>query len=159
MLTILSMLIGFVSSLFPDVMKLFQDKRDKAHEIKLLELQLQQASATASYKLDEIGVGAYRDIVVAATQQQTQILDRASQWVVNLTASVRPTVTYLFVIAFVGFKMAMFFAAINPSLPWHEAVSYSQAMMNIWGEEETAILGGLLSYWFSDRTLAKRRSA
>jgi hypothetical protein len=157
MLTILSMLVGFVSSLAPEFIKRWQDASDKKHELALLEMQMKQAETSHSYKMEEIGVAAYRDIVVAANESQTQILDKASKWVINMTASVRPTITYLFMISFIGFKFAAFFAAINPSLPWQESLKYTQAMMYVWGEEETALFGGICAFWFGDRALTKKR--
>lgn len=158
MLTILSMIVGFVSSLAPDVLKLFQDKRDKQHELAILELQMKQADNAHLYKMDEIGVQAYGDIVQTAIKSQDSMLDKSSKWVVDFTASVRPVITYLFMLSFVGFKAAAFCAAINPSLPWHDGMTLTQAMLSVWGEEETAIFGGIIAFWFGDRSLTKRRS-
>jgi len=39
MLTLLGSLIGFLSSFAPSLIKLWQDKQDKQHELKLLEKQ------------------------------------------------------------------------------------------------------------------------
>ena len=159
MLTVISMIVGFVSSLSPEFMKRWQDASDKKHELALTKLQIEATEKGYQYKADEIGVEAYRDMVVAAHTEQTETLKSASRWVVDMSASVRPVVTYLFVIAFVGFKMCAFAAAMNPNLPWKESLTFGQAMLTIWGEEETAIFGGILAYWFSDRTLAKRRTS
>lgn len=158
MFTVLSMIVGFLSSLAPEFIKKWQDSSDKKHELELLKMQMQQATQQQAYKMDEIGINAYRDVVVAATNQQAEITAKASRWVIDLTASVRPVITYLFMIAFIGFKMAAFFAAINPELPWKESMTYTQAMLSVWGEDETALFGGIIAFWFGDRTIAKRRA-
>jgi hypothetical protein len=158
MLTVISMIVGFVSSLAPEFMKRWQDASDKKHELALTKLQIEATERGYQYKADEIGVEAYRDMVVAAHTEQTETLKSASRWVVDMSASVRPVVTYLFMIAFIGFKMAAFFAAINPNLPWQEGMTYTQAMLAVWGEEETAIFAGIIAYWFGDRAMAKRRA-
>ena len=158
MLAIISMIVGFVSSLAPDILRLFQDKRDKAHELALLEMQMQQAEKGHLYKMDEIGVQAYGDIIQSAHRSQDSMMDKSSKWVVDLTASVRGVITYLFMMAFIGFKIAAFFAAINPNLPWQDSMSYTQAMLSVWGEEETAIFSGIVAFWFGDRSLTKRRA-
>lgn len=158
MLTVLSMIVGFISSLAPEFMKRWQDSSDKKHELALTRLQVEAAERGYLYKADEIGVEAYRDMAVAAHQEQTETLKTASLWVIDMSASVRPVVTYLFMIAFIGFKMCAFFAAINPSLPWQESMTYTQAMLAVWGEEETAIFAGIIAYWFGDRAMAKRRA-
>ena len=157
MLTIISMFIGFVTSLAPDLMKKWQDSSDKKHEVTLLELQMKHADSNHLYKMDEIGVQAYSDIVQSAHKEQASSLDKASKWVVDLSAGVRPIVTYVFVIAFIGFKLAAFFAAMNPALPWQASMNYSQAMLLVWGAEESAGFWGIIAYWFGDRTMAKRR--
>jgi hypothetical protein len=158
MLTILSMIVGFVSSLAPDLLKLFQDGKDKKHELDLLKFQSQMADASHLARMDEIGIDAYSKIVTSAHRSQDNMLKNSSKWVVDFSASVRPVVTYLFIIAFIGFKAAAFCAAINPSLPWQEPMDYLQAMMFVWGEEETAIFAGIIAYWFGDRSLTKRRA-
>ncbi len=157
MLTILSMLIGFLSSSAPSFMAFFQDKNDKAHELAMMELQLKNTNMIESYRADEIGVKEYSAIVQSAHRSQDSMVEKCSKWVMNFTASVRPVITYLFMISFIGFKVAAFCAAINPSLPWHQAVSFSQAMLQVWGEEETAIFSGIIAFWFGDRALTKRR--
>lgn len=158
MLTIISMIVGFISSLAPDLIKKWQDASDKKHELALAALQMQAQEKGYQYKADEIGVGAYRDMVVAATAEQADTLKMASKWVVDFSASVRPMITYLFMIAFIGFKVCTFFAAINPNLPWQSGMTFTQAMLSVWGEEETAIFAGIIAYWFGDRAMAKRRA-
>lgn len=158
MLTVISMIVGFISSLAPEFMKRWQDSSDKKHELAMMDKQIAATEKGYEYKADEVGVEAYRDMVVAAHQEQTETLQHASGWVVDLSASVRPIVTYLFMIAFIGFKLAAFFAAINPNLPWQHGMSYGQAMLSVWGEEETAIFAGIIAYWFGDRAMAKRHT-
>ena len=159
MLTIISMFIGFLSSLAPELLKRWQDASDKKHELAMLELQIEATEKGYGYKADEVGIDAYRAMVVAAHQEQADTLKNADKWIVDVSASVRPFITYLFMIAFIGFKIASFFAAVNPNLPWHSALTYNQAMLSVWGEEETAIFAGIMAFWFGDRTLSKRRMA
>lgn len=158
MLTVLTMLIGFVSSLAPDLLKKWQDASDKKHELDVLAMQMKQAESGHLYKMDEIGMQSYGEIVQAALADQSKQMERASKWVVDLSASVRPAVTYIFVLAFIGFKICSFIAVVTPSLPWKEALSYTDAMLSIWGESETAVLGGILAYWFGDRGMVKMRT-
>jgi hypothetical protein len=42
MLTLLGSLLGFISSAFPDLLKLWQDKQDRAHELQILDRQMEQ---------------------------------------------------------------------------------------------------------------------
>jgi len=158
MLTIISMIVGFVSSLAPDLMKRWQDVSDKKHELAMMQMQIAATEKGYQYKADEVGVEAYRDMVVASHEEQSETLKIASKWVVDMSASVRPVITYLFMISFIGFKMCAFFAAINPNLPWQTSMSFTDAMLSVWGEEETAIFGGIIAFWFGDRSMSRRRA-
>jgi hypothetical protein len=151
------MLIGFLSSVAPEFIKKWQDSADKKHELAVMELQMQQQRAGYAAKLEEVSVAAYSDIVSSAHKEQAESLEKASRWVADLSASVRPVITYLFVIAFIGFKMALLASALNPSLPWAQAMTFKEAFLLVWGAEESAGFWGIMAYWFGDRTMAKRR--
>jgi len=42
MLTLLGSLLGFISSAFPDLLKIWQDKQDRKHELQILDRQMEQ---------------------------------------------------------------------------------------------------------------------
>lgn len=152
MLTLIGMLGGFLARLLPEGMKIYQDARDKQHEIKLLELQMQQAEKGLTTKLEAVYAESAATQSVALQQSYRSEL-RYSGW---YAASVRPTVTYLFVIAFIGFKTAMLYGLLSSALPWNSA-PLAEAVAAIWGEEESALFGAIISFWFGDRVLAKRK--
>ena len=58
MLTLLGSLLGFVSSAFPDLLKLWQDKQDRKHELKILDRQMEQMRLGHSQRLEAIDVAA-----------------------------------------------------------------------------------------------------
>ena len=158
MLTIISMIIGFITSILPEIMKRLQDASDKQHELDILQLQMQRADSEASYKLEAAGVEAYKAIVTSAHSEQGNSLQRANMWVVDLSASVRPIVTYLLLIAFIGFKICLFIAALQPILPWQAGISYHEAVLSIWGENENAMFAGIMAYWFGSRQMLRSSS-
>ncbi|WP_019223831.1 hypothetical protein [Bartonella rattaustraliani] len=41
MLTLLGSLLGFLSSAFPDLLKIWRDKEDRKHELAILQLQME----------------------------------------------------------------------------------------------------------------------
>ena len=42
MLTLLGSLLGFISSTFPEFLKLFRDSQDRKHELAILDRQMEQ---------------------------------------------------------------------------------------------------------------------
>jgi hypothetical protein len=118
MLSLISSAIGFFASGLPKVLEYFQDKADKAHELKLAqmqterELQLAKEGFIAQAKIEEIRT----DQIAMQTDAQRQgaaldhdkaIMSRASEWVVNLNGIVRPAVTFIFVLELVLINIAL----------------------------------------------------
>ncbi len=149
MLTLLGSLLGFLTSAVPSLIKLFQDKQDKKHELALLEKQ-----AELNIKLGELKFEA------AQLQTDTQVLQMAYQFadpfkvsdrdiyksfksiVYLLTSSVRPVVTYLFLLGYLFFKWQLFIELKDYKL--------------IWTEDDMALFAGVISFWFGSREISKR---
>ena len=58
MLSLLGSLMGFGTSFLPKVMDYFQDKQDKAHELKLMAAQIDQQKVLGEIKLQHMHVEA-----------------------------------------------------------------------------------------------------
>jgi hypothetical protein len=58
MLTLLGSLLGFISSAFPDLLKIWQDKQDRKHELSILDRQMDQMRLGHNQRLEEISVNA-----------------------------------------------------------------------------------------------------
>lgn len=42
MMTLLATLVGFISSAFPDLLKIWRDAADRKHELTILRMQMEQ---------------------------------------------------------------------------------------------------------------------
>jgi len=167
MLSLFSTLGGLLISGLPKLLEYFQNKADQAHELKLAqvqterELQLAAAGFAAQAKVEEIRteqVAMETDarMTEAALEHDKKILDSASKWVANYVGTVRPTVTYIFVLELV---------AINAFMAWYlyqhptliqsidDVIRYSEI---IFSSDEMAMLGGILGFWFGSRTWSKK---
>ena len=58
MITLLASLAGFISSLIPEIVKYFNDKNDKNHELRILEYQVKLKKQKFENNLDEVEVSA-----------------------------------------------------------------------------------------------------
>jgi hypothetical protein len=58
MITLLASIAGFISSIFPEILKIIKDKNDKLHELKIFDKQLQIQKLGLSSRLDEIAIQA-----------------------------------------------------------------------------------------------------
>jgi hypothetical protein len=146
MITLIGALLGFLGSLMPEVVKIFQDKRDKAHEIKLLELQMQQAATQSAQRLEEIDAG-----YEAATSNALYATWKTDiGWVDALNGTVRPVIAYGFFLLYAALKMMQFsMLDMSNPLPW--------MVKELWGEEDQAIFAGIISFYFGSRALKRAR--
>lgn len=146
MLTLLGSLLGFMGSIFPEIIKLFQDRADKKHELTLMDKQIALQQLTGSQHLDEIGIKA--DISESQALYRTYTV--GVKWVDALTASVRPVLTYLF------FLRYLFVAYIV----YQTADIHAPAFVfleTIWSDEDKALFACIISFWFGQRAMHKSR--
>jgi predicted PurR-regulated permease PerM len=167
MLSLFSTLGGLLISGLPKLLEYFQNKADQAHELKLAqvqterELQLAAAGFAAQAKVEEIRteqVAMETDarMTEAALEHDAKVLEKASKWVSSYVGTVRPTVTYIFVIELVLVNAFMCFYLWNhPGLIQNmdDVIRYSDL---IFSSDETAMLGGILGFWFGSRTWSKK---
>jgi len=151
MLTLLGSLLGFVSSTFPDLLKFWQDKQDRKHELQILDRQMEQMRLGHTQRLDEIAINADVSQSLALYKHDSQ--PSGVTWVDGLRASVRPIITYGFFILFAWVKLSAVVLLMNQG-----GLSINEALVQIWDGETQALFAGILSFWFGSRSLAKRRN-
>ncbi|MBC8242327.1 MAG: hypothetical protein ISR50_16580 [Alphaproteobacteria bacterium] len=149
MLSLFGSLLGFGTSFLPKIMDFFQDRQDKAHELAVMtrqmELQLKLQEAGAVQKLEAINVDADIRETEALHKEQTRITLKASQGFINLSASVRPVISYLFFFEFLLLSVAVF-------MDWMTEPQYTM----IWNNEMQAIFAAVVSFWFGQRTFGRK---
>ena len=150
-------LLGGVFRLAPEVIKFFDKKNERDHELAMFNQQCQLETLRGQQKLAEIG--AQREATVdagvmnafnSAIEQQTEMVKAAGGWVASLSASVRPIVTYwiLFIWSFIHVWFAW--------NAWVTGASPDAVFKLMMSGDMAALVSGTLNYWFLDRTLAKR---
>ena len=167
MLSLISTLGGLLISGLPKLLEFFQNKADQKHELALArvqterELQLAAAGFAAQLKVEEVRteqVAMETDarMTEAALAHDAKVLEKASTWVSSYVGTVRPTVTYIFVIELV---------AINAFMAWYlyqtpglitnmdDVVRYADL---IFSSDEMAMLGGVIGFWFGSRNWDKK---
>lgn len=147
MTTLLATLLGFISSTFPDLLKIWRDAADRKHELTILHMQMEQQALGHQQRLEEINTQA--DIAESRALYKT--FYSGIRWVDALNGTVRPVLAYAFFLLYFTIK-CMQFAMVdlaNP-LPWH--------MDMLWATEDQAIFAGIISFYFGQRAMSKVRS-
>ena len=150
-------LLGGIFRLAPEVLKFFDKKNERQHEMAMFSRQCELEQLRGQQKLAEIGAERDRaidtgvmDAFNAAINQQAEMAKAAGGWAASLSASVRPVVTY-WVILLWSFVHLWF--AWNAWLSGAEPREVFNTMMTA---DFMALVSGTINYWFLDRTLKQR---
>jgi len=146
MMTLLATLLGFISSTFPDLLKLWKDGADRKHELEILKLQLEQQRQGHVNRLEEIQIVA--DGVEARALYKTYSI--GIKWVDALNGTVRPVLAYSFFLLYAAVK----YAQISILLGY---VDILEAFPLIWQDEDQTIFAGIISFYFGQRAMSKLR--
>jgi len=133
MMTLLSTLLGFASGGLPKVLDFFQDRGDKKHELALMTMQREREIALAKegyiaqarveeIKTEQIAMQTQAQEKIAMWKHDMKIGEGASTWVINLRASVRPVVTYLFVGLLITVDVAGIWYAYSTGVAFADAM-------------------------------------
>jgi hypothetical protein len=168
MLSLISTLGGLLISGLPSLLGFFQDKSDKKHELELArmqterELQIMERGFIAQQRVEEIRTDQVEmqtaaQMQNAALDHDKKVMERASTWVVNYVGTVRPTVTYLFVLELVAINFWFCYQLFKiPGLI--NGVSDLDVIGEmIFSSDEMAMLGGIIGFWFGSRNWDKKK--
>ena len=161
MMTMVSTFLSFLAGGLPKILQIFQDRQDKKHELALVaaqkerELALAERGFVAQARVEEIKLEQVQTQTAAEERQalyshDVEIGKGASQWMINLRASVRPVVTYIFVLELVALNIAGVWYAYTTGIP------FAVAMENVFSDDEMLILSSIIAFWFGTQAFAKK---
>ena len=161
MMTMISTFLSFLAGGMPKILGMMKDKQDKKHELALVAAQKERELALAErgflaqakveeIKLEQIQTQTAGEERQALYQHDIEIGKGASQWMINLRASVRPVVTYIFVLELVVINIAGMWYA------WNQGVPFAIALENVFSEDEMLILSSIIAFWFGTQAFGKK---
>ena len=167
MLSLISTLGGLLISGLPKLLEFFQNKADQKHELALARMQNERELALAAQgfaaqqkieeiRTDQVMMQAEAQMTEAALKHDEKVLEKASQWVANYVGTVRPTVTYIFVLELVlinGFMAVYLWNHPELIKSIDDIIKYSDL---IFSSDEMAMLGGIIGFWFGSRQWNKK---
>lgn len=155
MIELFGLVFGGVSRLAQHWLDLKDKQKERDHEHRMLEKQVEmqdkrlahdaemrRGELAASANLAELG------LLETAINSQAREAVAAGGWVAKLSACIRPVLTiYHAIFIYTLVKVALFIVATNGGLTW------TAAMLSIYGEFDRALLGSMVSFYFADRSL------
>jgi len=167
MLSLLSTLGGLLVSGLPRLLDFFQNKADQKHELALAAMQNERELALAAQgfaaqarieeiRTDQVQMETDARMTEAALRHDEKVLEKSSRWVANYVGTVRPTVTYLFVVELLAINLFLcYYLWQNPHLVQNidDVLRYADI---IFSSDEMAMLGGIIGFWFGSRGWSKK---
>ena len=145
MITALTTIIGFLSSVAPMTIRYLEKSRSMQHEAELIKLRMEAAAQGMDYQLI---VENTRAIVQEgeSLRKHDMALD-GGEFLNTLRASVRPIITYFFFFTFIVIKV------VSLAIMIWQGVPILDVLPVIWDETTSAIFGACIGFWFGYRTM------
>lgn len=153
----LAPILGFLSPFIKVFFEYKQRQMDNAHELAMMQAMNQRDQILHEQKMKEIDLQA--DIAESRGMMKIEAQPVPEGFIAGLRASVRPVVTYYFVLFYSVVKAATYYILIeNPGgLPWRE-FGVGEAIQSLWTTEEQVFLATILAFWFGNRAMEKSRN-
>lgn len=167
MLSLLSTLGGLLISGLPKLLDFFQSKADQKHELALARLQIDRELQLAAQgfaaqarmeeiRADQVAMQTESEQVKGAQDHDKAVIAKASTWVVNYVGTVRPTVTYLFIFELIAINATLALYIWNHPELVNSIDDLIRVTSVIFSEDEMAMLGGIIGFWFGSRQWSKK---
>ncbi|WP_341764041.1 hypothetical protein [Candidatus Tisiphia endosymbiont of Beris chalybata] len=146
MITLLASITGFISSIIPEILKIFKEQKERKHELNILDRQIE------NYKLGQSKLLTKLNVSKEVTENNILYSTYKSgvNWVDALNGSVRPVLAYSFFIMYAGVKYLQYKTIKNTTI----LIEYIDILWNI---DDQAIFAGIISFYFGQRMFNKLR--
>ena len=146
--SVLGGLLGGAFRLFPEVLKFFDAKNERAHELAMQDKQLEFLKVQGSQKVEEarinqeaVDIGALRDVLVE------QAKPTGNKFIDACNSFVRPYFAYSFSLLYFAVKI-VFGAALFAS--GHSSYEVDKALYT---PDDQALFWGVVNFFFLDRVM------
>jgi hypothetical protein len=167
MLSLLSTLGGLLISGLPKLLDYFQNRDDQKHELALARVQTERELQLAAQgfasqarmeeiRTDQVAMQTEAQMTEAALKHDEKVLEKSSRWVANYVGTVRPTVTYIFILELVAINAAIAWYAFNEPGMVKNVDDLIRITTVIFSDDEMAMLGGIIGFWFGTRSWSKK---
>lgn len=151
--TLLGGLVGGLFRLAPEIMKFFDRKNERAHELAMMDKIMAEEQLRGNTQLasqQEVTYGKGIDALSEAVKAQG--IKTSIAFVDGLSALVRPIVTYWFMAIYMMVKTTAIV------LTYHTTGDWSSAINTAWTKDDMAIFAGILNFWFLSRVFDRKGS-
>lgn len=161
MITLLASIVGFISSVIPEIIKIFKEYKTQSYELKLLDKKLEldkiNACSTNNSNIDiQYCVKSY-ELLTSLTRNHNciPIFDKVNKhrniYIDSFNATVRPILAYGFFVTYLIIKYIQY-STFN---------TYDMAITSLellWSIDDQAMFASVISFYFGQRMFSSKYS-
>jgi hypothetical protein len=136
-------------------MKWLDRAGERKHELALLNAEMEFARLRGNImqtQTEAMMTVAEMDAIASAVEEQGKTARAAGKVVAAISALVRPSVTFAFVIVYFLVKLAAYLLALEQGGAWKEV------LVSVWNKDDMAMLMMILTFWFVGRVWERGRA-
>lgn len=146
--------LGGVLRLAPEILKFFDKKNERQHELSMLDKEMEFAKVKGEISMRQVEATMLQselETIGKAFDEQSKTSASAGWFISAISALVRPIITYLFVSAYFAVKFATFSMAMSQGGSWQEVI------VKLWTADDVNIMFMIISFWFVGRVWDKQK--
>jgi hypothetical protein len=146
-------LVGGLLRLAPEVLKVFDRKNERAHELAManIEVTIAEKKIEAGLRAGEQQIDmATLDAMGEALRGQAEMAKAGGQWVSAISALVRPVFTFWMLGIYTIHKTALLVVAHEQGGKW------SEVFAAMWNEQDWVLFSAIASFWFVSRVYDRK---
>ena len=152
LLTLLGGGLGGLLRFVPEIFKLFTEYKDREHEYRMTQMQLEIDKARSAQAIDLVHAQSAAAQVVEEMKAYTTALEGQSKmsgvlWIDALNQSVRPVLLYWWMILFTLVK------ALTIGMAVSEFTTMAVFISQVWTPQDAGILSMMIGFWYVNRTI------
>lgn len=158
MSVIVSTILGAITSVLPEALRIWGRKQELDHERALFDLRIKEFAAKSEYQMGVEEVRA--DAIEGKSLRDHDSKLDGGYFINRLRASVRPVITYLFFGTFLFVKAVGIYLIFQGNSNDYISLAYAWDSIYgvIWGPDEQALFGAIIGFWFGSRAIEKFRN-
>lgn len=153
--TLLGTLFGGLFRMAPELVKLWDRKDERKHELAMFDKQLEADKLKGSQAVEQVNAQAAGVIGAAEVQAiieatKAQAVQTGIKLVDGINALMRSVLTFYWcIVMYTAALVSQFYVLVS------QGSTNTQAILMLWGPQEKAIVASMIAFWFVDRSLRK----
>jgi len=146
MITLVSTILGVLTGVLPNIVKLFERRVEYKYELELAKLRIE--AATRGLEIQSSIANAQAAVEEGKSLREHDSRLAYPSFLETLRASIRPVLTYFFFFLFCGIKITA------ATLMFKEGYNAIEVLNAVWDVYTVAIFGAIMGFWFGSRSMS-----